>query len=620
MLRGVLSQATLALAVGLPSVFGLLPSPPNALRNVPRSFDLTVSWNKHAPNGVDRNVILINGQFPGPEIEVNEGDDVVVTVHNKMPFNTTMHFHGIEQLNTPWSDGAPGVTQREIQPGASFRYKWTATQYGEYWYHAHHKGQIDDGQYGPLIIHPKDSRPKPFGLISQDRTTVRAMEKAAVNVQPLMLSDWRNIDSYEAWDIEIAASSELPCFDSLLINGKGRIDCWSSDKLASLTTPQMKALLGLGNFTSLTPKGCLPKSIAVIAVAGGFPSNVSAIPDELFNVCNPTNSPNTVIKIGQQQASCYANGGVWAAFDVVGAYSTLTASFSIDGLPMWVYAVDGEYIEPQLVNAISVANGDRYSFLVHLTAGGDYTIRQAGTLPIQLISGQATLSYEAKNTSSNQTAKQQYIDDAGHPLGPGVVFFNQSLQKPYPAFPVGQKADQTFLLTLGNAEGRGYIWAMNGTAAPAALDGDSDSTPVLFMPRPANTADNITITTLNNTWVDLIFVVSKFPQPAHPMHKHGNKMWLIGSGQGAFNYSSVDEAMRFIPHNFNLVDPPRRDGFATLDAPRGPTWVAVRYHVTNPGAWLLHCHISTHLRGGMSMVLQDAVADFPKIPDEYLHY
>ncbi|KAJ6185437.1 Multicopper oxidase type 2 [Penicillium mononematosum] len=28
-----------------------------------------------------------------------------------MPFNTAIHFHGIEQRNTPWSDGVPGLTQ-----------------------------------------------------------------------------------------------------------------------------------------------------------------------------------------------------------------------------------------------------------------------------------------------------------------------------------------------------------------------------------------------------------------------------------------------------------------------------------------------------------------------------
>ncbi|KAI0441959.1 multicopper oxidase [Xylaria telfairii] len=612
MLRRLVSGIALALAVGLPFSLGQPSSV--ASGKVPRTFDLTVTWEKYAPNGVSRNVILINGQFPGPLIEVNEGDDVLVKVHNKMPFNTTMHFHGIEQVNTPWSDGVPGITQREIKPGASFSYRWKADQYGEYWYHAHHMGQLDDGQFGPLIIHPKKNRASPFSLISRDRDTIQAMEKAAANVKPLMLSDWRQINSYEAWDIETAAGSEIPCYDSLLVNGQGRVKCWTADELASLTTPTMKILLAAGNFTSLTPKGCLPKPVAVSTVNGGVPpKNISAIPSEIFDNCDANNSPNAVVEVSKP--SCDQNG-TWAAFDVVGTYTLMTATFSIDGLPMWVYAVDGEYIEPQLVKAISVANGDRYSFLVHLTDAGNYTIRHAGTLPIQLISGQATLSYKPEGAPVSNQPPTQYINDAGAALSSDVIFFNQTIQKPYPAFPVGQKADQTYILTLGNIQGSGNIWSMNGTAAPMSLE---DGEPVLFMPQP-NIMNNLTITTLNNTWVDLIFVVTQFPQPAHPIHKHGNKMWQIGSGHGAFNYSSVAEAIKVIPENFNLVNPPRRDGFATLDAPRGPTWIAVRYHVTNPGVWFLHCHISTHLQSGMALIIQDGVDHFPTVPPEYLSY
>ncbi|KAI0973814.1 multicopper oxidase [Xylaria arbuscula] len=611
MLRRLACHLAVALAIGSPFSFGL-PSPQERSSG-PRKFDLTVTWEKHAPNGVSRNMVLVNGQSPGPLIEVNEGDEVWVTVHNKMPYNTTMHFHGIEMLGTPWSDGVPGVTQREILQGKSFVYKWTATQYGEYWYHAHHRGQLDDGQYGPLIIHPKKNRTKPFGLISQDKDTISAMEKAASEIKPLMLSDWRNINSYEAWDIEIAASTELPCFDSLLINGQGKVDCWSAEKLASLLNPTQKALLAIGNMTSLTAKGCLPKSVAVLAVSAGYQTNVSAIPDSLFNTCTPTEGSQAHFKINQ--SSCDTNG-TWVAFEVVGAYTTMTATFSIDGLPMYIYAVDGEYIEPQLVEAISVINGDRYSVLVKLTEPGDYTIRHAATLPIQLISGQATLSYKTiNNTLANNTATP-YINDAGVALSPDVVLFNQEAQKPYPAFPVGQKADQTFILTSQNTENVGYMWSMNGTSEPLSLD---DSNPILFNPQP-NLTNNLTITTKNNTWIDFIFVVQHVPQPAHPMHKHGNKMWQIGSGQGIFNYTSVAEAMKEIPQNFNLVDPPRRDGFATLDAPRGPTWIAVRYHVTNPGVWFLHCHISTHLQGGMALVIQDGVDHLPKIPNEYLSY
>lgn len=161
---------------------------------------------------------------------------------------------GIEMVQTPWSDGVPGVSQREILPGQSFLYKWTATQYGEYWYHAHNRGQVEDGQYGPIIIHPRKDRPTPFGLISSDPSTVAAIEKAVADVKPLVLSDWRNIPSTEAWDIEVAANMEIPCYDTLLINGKGKIDCWSASKIASLLSAGQLFDLKIGGATAMTPK------------------------------------------------------------------------------------------------------------------------------------------------------------------------------------------------------------------------------------------------------------------------------------------------------------------------------------------------------------------------------
>lgn len=55
-------------------------------------------------------------------------------MRNGLDQATTIHFHGIEQLDTPWSDGVAGLSQRPIEPGADWLYKWTATQYGVYWF------------------------------------------------------------------------------------------------------------------------------------------------------------------------------------------------------------------------------------------------------------------------------------------------------------------------------------------------------------------------------------------------------------------------------------------------------------------------------------------------------
>lgn len=115
-------------------------------------FDLDLTWQKGAPDGNVRELVFMNDQFPGPELRLDQGDDVEVVVHNNLPFNTSLHFHGIEQRGTPWSDGVPGLTQKPIQPGHSWTYRWKATQYGTYWYHAHAQSEIMDGLYGPIWI------------------------------------------------------------------------------------------------------------------------------------------------------------------------------------------------------------------------------------------------------------------------------------------------------------------------------------------------------------------------------------------------------------------------------------------------------------------------------------
>jgi hypothetical protein len=76
--------------------------------------------------------------------------------------------------------------------------------------------------------------------------------------------------------------------------------------------------------------------------------------------------------------------------------------------------------------------------------------------------------------------------------------------------------------------------------------------------------------------------------------------------------------MEVVPSSFNLVNPNYRDTVVTpvvLGLDGG--WVVIRYQVINPGPWLFHCHVETHLVGGMAMVIMDGVDEWPTIPPEY---
>ncbi len=96
---------------------------------------------------------LYNGMFPGPEIRLKEGERLRVTIENKLPEGTTIHWHGIPVPNA--MDGVPGLTQQPIPPGQTFVYEFTAGPPGSYLYHSHVGLQIDRGLIAPLIVEEK---------------------------------------------------------------------------------------------------------------------------------------------------------------------------------------------------------------------------------------------------------------------------------------------------------------------------------------------------------------------------------------------------------------------------------------------------------------------------------
>ena len=93
-----------------------------------------------------------NGGLPGPEIRITEGDTLRVTVKNRLPEGTTVHWHGVPLVNK--MDGVPCVTQPDINSGQDFTYEFLAPTAGTYMYHSHSGLQLDRGLYGPLIIEP----------------------------------------------------------------------------------------------------------------------------------------------------------------------------------------------------------------------------------------------------------------------------------------------------------------------------------------------------------------------------------------------------------------------------------------------------------------------------------
>jgi FtsP/CotA-like multicopper oxidase with cupredoxin domain len=120
---------------------------------------------------------------PGPLIEANQGDTVIVHFTNLLPEGTTIHWHGVRVPNA--MDGAH-VTQHEIPPGGTFDYTFVAVDAGTFWYHPHVRSdmQIERGLAGALIVHGGVDVP-----VDADRTFVLDDAKLDANGELSELTD-----------------------------------------------------------------------------------------------------------------------------------------------------------------------------------------------------------------------------------------------------------------------------------------------------------------------------------------------------------------------------------------------------------------------------------------------
>ncbi|MBJ9950146.1 MAG: multicopper oxidase domain-containing protein [Pseudomonadota bacterium] len=131
-----------------------------------REYRLTIDEGMVNVIGKPLKRITVNGQFPAPLLEFEEGDDAVIRVTNKLKNqDSSVHWHGL--LLPGIMDGVPGFNGfNGIKPNEEYVYKFKVRQSGTYWYHAHSKGQEQDGLYGSLVIYPKDRKP----LAAHERT------------------------------------------------------------------------------------------------------------------------------------------------------------------------------------------------------------------------------------------------------------------------------------------------------------------------------------------------------------------------------------------------------------------------------------------------------------------
>lgn len=193
----------------------------------------------------------------------------------------------------------------------------------------------------------------------------------------------------------------------------------------------------------------------------------------------------------------------------------------------------------------------------------------------QKIAGFGTLSYT--HTHGRSVVSTPSINYGGIATSTDVVTLDETVIEMFTPSQPSEHSDKTYILTAGRIE-KAWEWSLNGNHSYGlTLEAEK---PVLWDPQSAAKSP-LAIATKNNTWVDIIFILSgntSTLQPGHPLHKHSNRAYILvsaskyctgscsnsltfdfkGSGTGDFNYTSVADAVKAIPGSFNLINPPMR--------------------------------------------------------------
>jgi len=167
-------------------------------------YTLEATTETMSPDGVPREMMVFNKQYPGPTIEADWGDIIQVTVKNSLVANgTSIHWHGMRQLHSNQMDGVNGITECPIAPGASKTFTFKAVEYGSSWYHSHYSIQYGEGLVGHIKINGPSSA------------------NYDVDAGFVSLTDWWQTPLFTVFARVLRGP---PLSDNILVNGKGKLN------------------------------------------------------------------------------------------------------------------------------------------------------------------------------------------------------------------------------------------------------------------------------------------------------------------------------------------------------------------------------------------------------------
>ena len=466
------------------------------------TLDLTAGLVRRTIKGQAFAMYAFNGQVPGPLIRVPQNATITVRFHNRIDLPSSVHWHGVRLDNA--SDGAVGVTQQPVAPGADYTYTVHFPDAGIYWYHPHVREDIEQsmGLFGNMLVD----------------APARDYYSPANQEQVLMLGDL------------------LMQADTLIPFGKEQIDV---------------ALMGrVGN---------------VLLVNGEPDYHLSVHSGEVvrFYLTNVSSSRTWNVSFGGAPIKVLASD--------VSRFEREEMVPSVVLSPAERYVVEVRFDKPgqyAMVNAIQAINHYRGEFEPEVDTVGMITVDSAAATP-DYSAQFATLRHYDSVTQDIERYRK-YFDKApdksltltvrvsGLPLAT-VQFMTIDTAYYAPVEWVDGMPDMNWLSTSGQVH-----WILRDDAT-GKENGDIDW--------HVKRGSVVKLRIFNDP--------RSFHPMQHPIHLHGQRMLVVArDGVPTKNLVWKDTALIPVGSTVDLL----------IDA-------------SNPGDWMLHCHIAEHLGAGMMMVM-----------------
>ncbi|GLJ16995.1 hypothetical protein SUGI_0293940 [Cryptomeria japonica] len=506
-------------------------------------------------------IVTVNGQFPGPTIEVQEGDNLVVEVDNNGPYNVTIHWHGVKQLKSCWADGPAYITQCPITPGNKFTYNFTITeQEGTLWWHAH-ISYLRATVHGALVIKPRAGKAYPFPKPD--------------NEIPIILGEWWNANVEDVIADAIATGTVPANSDAYTINGQPGdfFNCSAND------TSRISVESGKRYLLRIVHAGMLHGSFFKIAQHNMTVVAVDAVYTKPYTtdvlLIQPGNTMDVLITADQQLGQYYIGTRVYNSQPGRTEYLNTTATAIL------------EY------------------------KGNDKTSASAPLLPnFPAYDDTATAfnfstALRSLGSSVPQTVDEEMFITEGFGLVPCM---DNSCTDDNGVRPVGSFNNISFVdpeisILQAYDNGTDGVFTKDFPSNPPQAFNYTGNVPLSLWTPELGT--KVKVLKFNST-VQIVFQnTAIITLQNHPIHLHGHDVYLVGQGFG--NYNSQTD-----PANFNLVNPQMLN---TVGVPTGG-WAAIRFVANNPGVWLMHCHFESHSAVGFAMVFltEDGPGNSGKLP------